>query len=316
MIRAFALVAALLSTAACTIEEVTPSELERLRVLGIRSDPPDLALGEQATLSALVFEPDDSPLAYAWSWCPLRGDAEAGYLCRLDEAELQAAWAELGTGAVLPTYDLGTGETATFDLVIDPELAFGLCTALTRDDPDPDSALWLCLNDFELSFELRVTTADDEVFAFRSVPVVDEEDPRNTNPDPTGDIVFSFPDLPDELAPGDPLRVKQTYEVTVDISPDQSETFVPKPEEGLPPPEPRLESLFLSWFVTTGEIEGSFDEPSRTSFVDGGSFDALLTNTWEVGREPGEEARLLLVLRDERGGIGWIEHDFGVLEAE
>ena len=50
-------------------------KLDRLRVLGIRSDPPDLVVGETATLSANVFEPAEREISYEWSWCPSRGDS-------------------------------------------------------------------------------------------------------------------------------------------------------------------------------------------------------------------------------------------------
>src|SRR5688572_16864023 len=50
-------------------------KLDRLRLLAIRSEPADLAVGETATLSANVYEPAGRELSYEWSWCPSRGDS-------------------------------------------------------------------------------------------------------------------------------------------------------------------------------------------------------------------------------------------------
>jgi hypothetical protein len=58
---------------------------------------------------------------------------------------------------------------------------------------------------------------------------------------------------------------------------------------------------------------GPFEGGDRTSFVDGGEFKDLLEKPWELPFEDArDEARVYLVLRDERGGMGWVEHRFAV----
>src|SRR6187551_2890908 len=62
-----ALAALAFSTACATTapdDDPTPSQLDRLRVLAIAADPPDLVPGESATLRALVFTPEDRAVDY------------------------------------------------------------------------------------------------------------------------------------------------------------------------------------------------------------------------------------------------------------
>ena len=75
---------------ACTIRDdsVRENQLESLRVLGIASSPADLSIGETATLSTLVYAPENQPPSYSWSWCPARGGGDEGFACLIDEAEL------------------------------------------------------------------------------------------------------------------------------------------------------------------------------------------------------------------------------------
>src|SRR5688500_17757616 len=79
--------------------------LDSLRVLAVRSTPADVAPGETATLSALVFEPDDGALEYAWSWCPARSDESGNFECSVEEEALRQAWARAVPDVELPGYD-------------------------------------------------------------------------------------------------------------------------------------------------------------------------------------------------------------------
>lgn len=64
------------------------NEVDRFRVLSVRAEPPELSVGEQAELDALLHVPDDAPVAYKWSWCPFAADPRDGRRCIISEAEL------------------------------------------------------------------------------------------------------------------------------------------------------------------------------------------------------------------------------------
>src|SRR5210317_489159 len=91
--------------AGCTAEikddDVQFNELDRLRVMAVRSEPPDLVAGETATLSALVYAPMDAPVRYRWSWCPARAGQSENFRCLVEEDELRTMLEGLGGGGEL-----------------------------------------------------------------------------------------------------------------------------------------------------------------------------------------------------------------------
>ena len=119
------------------------------RVLAIQSDPVAPAPGETTTLSALLYEPpEDAVASMSWSWCPFAGSAAEGYPCLISEEEL----AELNGGdSPVPSYDLGDGETATFEHSLDPALLAAVCEG-TADQPE----LLDCEGGFPVQLKLTV----------------------------------------------------------------------------------------------------------------------------------------------------------------
>ncbi len=301
---------------ACTIRDdsTRANQLESLRILGVASEPADLMLGETAILSALVYEPTSEAVRYEWSWCLSRGGADDAYACNIEEADLQAAWQQVGMGAPLPAYDLGSETTASFELSIGREQAFALCELVTREEESREIALFTCLSGLGLHVQLRVSTDLAEVIALKSIPILESTDERNRNP-ALGSTITVFGNTGDVLEPGESLRAEGAYGLEVEVARTESETFTPKPEEGLPPPEAKQESLFMSWFVTTGNThqEGA----QKTAYHEGGDFEVLLFNYWKLPFDlEGNTAELFVVLRDERGGVSWRQHSFQVEEAE
>lgn len=312
-------------------DEALFSELDRLRVLAVRSEPADLLVGEVATLSALTFEPERRELQYAWSWCPSRQELADGGACRIDEAALRSAWDALDTDRELPPYDLGTSSEAQWRHVFGADVLSPLCAALSAGQEDAEQALLSCLLGLEVSVSLTVRSAEEEVTAVKGlVLLADDVEPteRNQNPAPTGELRVR--DVLDNrlVEEGGTLVPEHEYDLSLVLDESVSELFLPSAEPGAGTSAPRRETLVLSWFVTDGSFPssdglgdfGDGDGPvgggggERTTFVDGQSdFGALLENRWRLPRTPGSnEATLVLVLRDERGGVGWAEHRFAV----
>jgi hypothetical protein len=296
-------------------------KLDRLRVLAIRSDPADLGVGETATLSAHVYEPQGRELSYDWSWCPSRGDSTAAFGCNVSERDLLRAWTSAGLDGSPPSYDLGTGSEVQLTHVLTPSLVTALCQA-----PDLDEHLQLaCFKGLEASIQLKIQSSEEQLTAIKSVRLLASEAPdpeRNTNP--ASDFDLTLRDSGgDVLESGEPLRAGHRYTVVADVDERTAEPFTPSARPGEPPPGERRETLVMSWFVTVGELvapdgdDGFGDGVARTTFVDGSNdVEELLKNGWKIPLTAGSEAALHLVLRDERGGTGWTTRSFDVVGGE
>ena len=70
--------------------ETFPSfnEVDRFRVLSVKADPPALALGEVAEVSALLHVPEGQEVSYKWSWCPFATSPGDGSKCLISEEAL------------------------------------------------------------------------------------------------------------------------------------------------------------------------------------------------------------------------------------
>lgn len=298
-------------------------KLDRLRVLAIQADPPDLTFGETATLRANIYEPAARDVSFDWAWCPSRGDEGAAFACNISEDELAQAWAAAGLSDPAPTYDLGTTPEVELTHQLDPVLVAALCGA-----PGLDERLAIaCFLGLEASIKLTVRTSEAELTAIKSVPLLLGEAPdpeRNTNP--PSDFALTLRDKANdsEIEGDEPLEAGHTYVVTADVDDAVAESFTPSVFPGEPPPAPRREMLVMSWFVTVGQLvppsdEETFggDDSAHTTFVDGSnSVEDLSKNGWELPLTAGPSAALHLVLRDERGGVGWATRSFSVIGGE
>jgi hypothetical protein len=121
-----------------------PFELiQDTRVLAIKVEPPSIALGRPATISALAVTPlPGEEIEYAWDWCPFRTAAQNEYECPFTREELLAILSTPPEGApsgeqpdidllsrFLPPFELGTDPTARLVIALPPEAALGFCQA-------------------------------------------------------------------------------------------------------------------------------------------------------------------------------------------
>jgi hypothetical protein len=324
--RQLLVLATSLTLASCGGDDTDRYEkLDRLRVLAIRSEPPDLSVGETATLSANVYEPAGRELSYQWSWCPSRGDSRADFACNISEPDLQRAWTAAGLDGSAPAYELGTDSEAEVTHVLTPSVVTALCQA-----PDLDERIAAaCFAGLEASIELTVRSSEEELTALKSVALLMDETPdaeRNTNPASDFDLTLRDREGDVVVESGEPLRAGHRYKVVAQLDERTAESFTPSARSGEPPAEERRETLVMTWFVTVGEFaaaDGDGDDDGfggdfvRTTYVDGSNDIAdLLKNGWKIPLTAGPSAALHLVLRDERGGVGWTTRSFDVVGGE
>lgn len=319
-----------------TEREPSSSQLDRLRVLAILSEPPDLLPSETARLSALVFEPSAQPAEFAWSWCPVHINADTGVDCPVSESLWQRLWRQTEAEGQPPSYDLGGEPTAQLQPSFQTNSAAQLCQAVNELGDEALPALGICVDGLEANVVLRVRAGGDEEVVLKRVPLLAADTPataRNRNPEALGEVSVQMRASEQELGQGQPLRIAKQYLLNVNLSEDASEPIAtgnaaaegPQPEGGSEADTPR-ETLVLSWFVSTGEItdlEGEVDDfgpigggPQRTVFVPGQSaFDLLGARGWSLLPTEKRSAELVLVLRDGRGGVSYRQESFA-LEGE
>jgi hypothetical protein len=296
--RLLALALLLAPAAACSNDFDPPSRIKSLRVLAVRGEPVSPDLGASTTLSALVFtaEPDPS-LTYAWSWCPFPGQANDGYPCKVTEADL----AQLGGGITVPPFDLGTGVTAKLDNTLPPALLQQICAGV----PGAPQVMLDCDGGFPVQVKLLVKTDTDEVTAVRTLrlPAGGAVEP-STNPTLDGlSAVLEGADVPiDDAAAATLPRLEDTT-IKAAVSPAASETYTGRNDDnqitaGL------HERLILSWFVESGDLDSR-----QTSYIAGLTpLEDATQNKWKPARTKdyaSDESRLIVVLRDNRGGVSW-----------
>ncbi len=295
--RSLMLLAATAATSASCGEDFAPfNRLDKLRVLAIQANSSTPAPGETAMLRALVYTPPGEQVTgWQWSWCPLAGPISAGAPCLITEEELRML-----AGPDVPPYDLGTAETAELRHALDPQLLMAVCAGAAEQ-----GQLALdCEGGFPIQVKLVVRGTAGETVAVSQLRLrLSSEGPGNANPVIDGLVA----DLPGGPAPIDDTptvtlpRKEETF-LRALVAESHAESYAAVDDEGQPVTE--RERIVLTWFVETGDTRSE-----RTSFVDGSvTFEEALDNRWEPAKVedfPGDRARIIVVIRDDRGGVSW-----------
>jgi hypothetical protein len=276
------------------------NRINSLRVLAIRSEPPAPGPGETTTLSALVFTPvEGTPVTYSWSWCPFAGPANAGYACQVtpEQAAMLA-----GAGVTLPGFDLGTGPTAQLANAIDPAILARLCAGQPGVPELPD-----CEGGFPVQVRLVVGGGGDSITSVRQLRLrFDPATPPNTNPHIDGlAATIGGADMPIGDLPALTLPRDEETVIKVQVPIEVSEMYRGKDDDDQIADV--RERLIFSWFVESGDT----DNP-QTSFIQTKTtmipLDRASRAKWTPGKTkdyPATTSRLIVVLRDNRGGVAW-----------
>jgi hypothetical protein len=286
--------------AGCSADFDPYNRLNSLRVLAVRSEPPTPGPGETATLSALVFTPQpETAVTYAWSWCPFPGPANDGYPCQVT-AERAAMLA--GAGVTLPPFDLGTASTAQLAHTIDPAILARLCAGEPGVPALPD-----CEGGFPVQVRLVVSGAGDSVITVRQLRLrYDPATAPNTNPHIDGlSATIGGVDQPVGDQPTVTLPRDEETVIKAQVPLEVSETYRGKDDDDQPADV--RERLVLSWFIESGDT----DNP-QTSFIQSKTtmipLERATRAKWTPGKSkdyPASTSRLIVVIRDNRGGVAW-----------
>jgi hypothetical protein len=293
--KTWALASATLLFISCSNDFPAYSRLDRLRVLGVSADPPNPSTGQLCRLDALTFAPPDRPISFHWSFCPVLAEAKTGYTCPLTEASSGDLF-----GASSP-FDLGTAETTSFINPFAADTLGNLCA--NGVDGDGYAAAVNCDQGYPVSILLDVATADDSLrAAFTVFLPASPEVEKNANPALLGLVLAgqALPDAPLVLS----LPEGKAVDLSAQLSNEAIELRSIPPAEGAPGRRP--ERLTLSWFADAGSMD-----QDRTVFIDGEtSIEAATRNRWTPPKQneapPGGLIHFATVVRDDRGGVGWL----------
>jgi hypothetical protein len=327
---------------ACADDVPSPSLVEDLRVLAIAADPPELLLDRSrtpeegplaVTFRALVLDPRGGSMAYDWQFCPVESSQTCGDFAERRKqapAELQplldAARAQAQAGQAASPAGMADAGVGNFEVPVDPALfsyhlltsGLGLgngawASAVLRLQAGGESLLAqkrVVLNARDLSawnpelaaFGWQVCPPPPAVALPGCLPLR----PRTANQNPaivrfevargaSATAEFAPLDGPLAVAPGEKLRLRPV------LNPGAEESFQ-NVESTLQGNElvvvDQTEEVIASWFATAGEMGDIQTARQLTKTLDN-------TFTAPMQPPPGGRFAVYVVVRDQRGGVGW-----------
>lgn len=289
---------ALAWSAACSpIDFEEPWEVQKLRVLAVVAEPPELGPGETTEIRAFSASPrEDATFSWRWEVCLLTGGPETSFACEpTGDAELDGWLASLGEGA--------EGDLFTLENPLPAEVLDAFCDELRAQRAE------LCTLGLPVTLRATVTeeaTGETLITTRRMVLLrsdVAEREDRNVNPS-LRELTFGEIDLEHNVVVEVPLPERGEWiDLELEI-PDDAAQMYADPDSG----EERMEELRVSWFVSGGELERG-QTFFRASVTDG--FAELKANRWRSHGDrlmtEGERLRIWAVIRDNRGGVAILE---------
>jgi hypothetical protein len=275
------------------------NRLNSLRVLAIRSEPVAPAMGETSTIDAKLYTLPGQDATYAWSWCPFA--TAPGAACPITEGDVSAMTGVQVSFTLPAAADGSTTFTNPFPLQVFQTLCAGMGNIAAPN----------CTDGYPIQLQLTVTTDNDQVQAVRPMRLrFRDTDQANTNPT----VVGLFATLSDGSAPqqfdGDPPPTMPTLPRHVKtaintVIPDgTSELYNGTDDHGMAAQV--YERLNLSWFIESGDTDSQ-----RTGYIAGAP---MLKDPTKVNWTPAfkkdyapDTSRLILIIRDDRQGEGWID---------
>ncbi len=302
MLAAAALAVATLS---CSSNFEAQSQITKLRVLGVQAEPAELILQlgsplPATTLTALAIEPSGALITTVFSLCEQQGVLPAGNLAcpgtasvQLPDAGPLSATLDLANPAIANLasslaqgFDGGSADAGIAALL---EQGFPILVGFTADAPadgNPDGGP-----------PATAGYPDQHLTGFTDVTLrlANAARPINHNPSLAGINVDQ------QLLAADGTSVLHAgIDVALDPVPasDAKETLA----------DGGVETLNYSFYTTGGTISSL---RSTDTTATGQPSDIGIT--YSTPKTPGP-VRFWIVIRDGRGGVGWIERDFTIAE--
>jgi hypothetical protein len=294
--RAAAIIA--LACASCATDLEKQSEVVKLRVLAVRADPAELVVSDgglppRTTFTALAIEPSGAPASVRYALCTDQSPTPSPTLAcpgaqgvDLPPAGEKSAVFDLGDPRFLPVLAASAGGgTPDAGGLLQEGVAVVIgfeATAPAHTEPDGGPA-------GADGGPLQI------VRGYTTIVVHDDSRPANRNPD-LADVRIGPDGGVDLAADGaTPVPANAVQRLTPVPAADAKEATPAGPEK-----------LGYSFFATAGSLSSLRSTDTTTT---GGPADTFVD--WTTPALPGP-ARIWVVVRDGRGGTGWLERDVSV----
>ncbi|MCG3174343.1 MAG: hypothetical protein GMKNLPBB_02572 [Myxococcota bacterium] len=295
LLTALAAAALTMAIAGCGEDLPRPEIVEKLRVLGVRADRPEIALDELFTaevrMDALVADPKGAgrPITYAWGVCgfEIGGSAFTEFDCTGPRSAIP--------GSPEKTWTFRVFDAVTATIAAIPELRDNFASRPPGSGGGSTGGSFAFPKEgIPVLVSLKVTAGEESVTALKRV-IIREKPPLNGNPRLAGVLADKK-----VLTPGAVNLLESGRFIKLD----------PVPVEGSAEPYPKIqldgstklvgEDLVYSFYTTAGRLDSFRSAASEDS-------DASIFQTPVIAS--GDTANLMLwvVMRDARGGIDWLE---------
>jgi len=291
------LAAAALSVAGCPIgnnkfpkpADLSPAwRIDKLRVLGVRADPPEARPGERVTFEALIIDPQQESGGVVWIACPPAEDGGTGFGCGLSGDLDFAAGSDQGIIGFQPGLDPSyTPPADILDDLEEEDRAEGTYQ-LIQLAVIPDGVL----DDGFGSGDFGADIDFNQVEVGYKRLVVSEARTPNRNPEVGGFSVDGWSVAADAVIEVDP---GETYDLGLYLPATAIERYVFEQGDGTL--EIRREEPFVTWYASGGALL-----ETETLFP-------YLDVTWTAPETDAEvtAGSWWAVVRDRRGGMAWAE---------
>lgn len=291
-LRRSCLALAALGAAACTPDFDKIWQVEDLRLLAIRAEPPEVLVPAELLLlpgaipsvrvDALVVDPRDPQATVRWQAIACTPEEDR---CDEDAALRRRVHPREETGA---EWAISTVDRIGFDFQLDLELAGAALAA------DPFKGY----GGLPIVIELRILGDEEVVGIKRLVYGIVDPPEKRPNQNPRLAAVKSN----DAAIPASWVVNKESAQVLLpEAEPGAKEPYVVRTFEG--GTRELEEYLSYAFYVTAGELSHAQTGGEPTAVVVNKKVDDI-TSEWSTPLEPGTE-RVWVVVRDDRGGVGW-----------
>jgi hypothetical protein len=261
--------------------------IDRLRVLAIKAEPPEITPGEEARFEALVVDPKGVSGAIVWIACEPDDEGNTSYGCGLNaDFDFTEATPEelaeagfIGFEPLIPARYLSRSDA--LDNLEGNERTEGV-QVLIQIAVLPEEAM-------EEGFEGGAFDFNEVEVAYKRL-IVSEAPTPNHNPEIANFLIDGVPVDPDAVVEVDP---EQQYEVGAQLAEGTVELYTYEDEDGAQ--EEREEQPYIRWYTDAGDM---LEDATLYPYLDA---------TWEAPAADAEQVAgtWWAVIRDRRGGISW-----------
>lgn len=269
--------------------ELTPAwKVDKLRVLAIRANPPEIRPGEEAGFEALIIDPEGTTGAIAWIACPPEDDDGVGFGCGLN--------GDFDFTTASPD-ELAEQGFIGLEPIIPPRFVAPIDSLDDLDEIEAREGLYILVQIavlpqavFEGDFGDGTEFDFNEVeVAYKRLIVSDASTP-NLNPEVKGWTVEGEVIPPGTVVEFDP---DQDYEIGIQLEDGAVQAYQYTNPDG--EVEDRIEEPYVKWYASGGSI---LEEATLFPFLEA---------SWR-SPDTGEgesTGTFWAVVRDRRGGISW-----------